>query len=108
MVRNNIPRALLAHLTSSDQEEAHAMEVQGQGQEHQLLTMGKYTESLYLTFQMSPGMKMSSPPVELSYSLAEEVTKTEVPSKIDVDDLCQRWMACQPFCWPYDDSRVER
>ncbi|XP_076349911.1 intermembrane lipid transfer protein VPS13B-like [Tachypleus tridentatus] len=83
------------------------MEIQGQGQEHQLLAMGKYTDSLYLTFQMSPGMKMSSPPVELSYSLAEKVTTEKLPSKIEMDDLCQRWMATQPFCWPFDDSRVE-
>ncbi|XP_023231337.1 vacuolar protein sorting-associated protein 13B-like isoform X2 [Centruroides sculpturatus] len=101
MVRNHLPHPLLAHL---DNHISHCVEISGQGEEHQLLTIGDANLCYSLSFQMAPGMKMSAPAISLSSSLIDEIKETS--SDIDYSLLYNHTTSIQSLCWPYDNAEI--
>ncbi|CAL4195901.1 unnamed protein product [Meganyctiphanes norvegica] len=99
VVRSHLPRPIILHVNTPSAHVSHQVMLKGRGNMHTLSVDSSVVH--HLTFQLSPDLEVSSPPIPLTRTMADQMNASQNLEAVDISKSMRELFHGPAERWPY-------
>lgn len=99
VVRSHLPRPIILHVNTPSTHVSHQVMLRGRGNMHTLSVDSSVVH--HLTFQLSPDLEVSSPPIPLTRTMADQMSASQNVEAVNICKSMRELFHGPAERWPY-------